>query len=503
MIPTIIVDDEPNIVKWLSSQVRWEEHGYQVMGNFLGGRDALAFLQHHEVQFMLTDIRMPEMDGLELIRRARALHPGVRIIIISAHSEFAYAKEAIQMGVEDYLLKPIDSNELLEAIAKIRENINGDLQADAPEAFRNNVLNRWLHSASLNYTFKMQAEAAGLAIAAKAYLAVALRPLASPPAGQLWLPRAQEALSRRFAGRQSYSLPLRGNRAAYILLDPGPDYRHVLGQVCRELNGGDAAVLMSVGMPVGRHGDLFQSYDVACRYLSVIQMTEGTLLFCEDYAQGLRAAPQHMLGIQRLKQLIREKNMAQASLLADQLLSGVQGGEARQMAISLAAHILEHVQDSAVEPNPADLLRLQMRFRALPDSENIRDWMRSLFHSLRRAASDSEQPMHPRVRDCLSIIHARYADSGLGLNGIAEQLSVSTAYLGQMFKSQTGKYFNDYLNDVRLDAVCRLLLETEGSVGRIAGQAVFARQSYMNRLFKARYKVSPNEMRSLFRLPEL
>ena len=118
MYKLLIVDDERierNGIKYLLEEEKFELEIYEA-GN---GRDALEFLKKNKVDILLTDVKMPFIDGIELIRQAAPLFPEMKIIIFSGYSEFEYAKFAMKMGVEDYVLKPVDPEEFSATMNKI------------------------------------------------------------------------------------------------------------------------------------------------------------------------------------------------------------------------------------------------------------------------------------------------------------------------------------------------------------------------------------------------
>ena len=117
----LIVDDEPFITQGLSLLIDWEKEGFEIAGCLENGREALDFLEKNEVDLVLTDIRMPECSGLDLVEQVRGRGiSDAYFIIMSGYDDFGYAQKAIKMGCMDYLLKPVDGDELIEILRKIR-----------------------------------------------------------------------------------------------------------------------------------------------------------------------------------------------------------------------------------------------------------------------------------------------------------------------------------------------------------------------------------------------
>ena len=124
MYKLIIVDDETGIHDLLKDAIEEIIGGYEVVGCFINGIEALEYIKEHDVDVVLTDIKMPEMDGLELCSRLYKEYPSIKTVILSGYGEFEYAKKAIEYNVTDYLLKAVDIKELAVSLGKIEEKLN-------------------------------------------------------------------------------------------------------------------------------------------------------------------------------------------------------------------------------------------------------------------------------------------------------------------------------------------------------------------------------------------
>jgi two-component system response regulator YesN len=120
MIKLMLVDDEPLIRKGIRTTIDWERYDVDIVGEASNGKEALEKALQLQPHIVLTDIRMPIMDGLELSDQLHKQLPDTTVIIISGYEEFAYARQAIRLGVHDYLLKPVGAEELLTRIQSIK-----------------------------------------------------------------------------------------------------------------------------------------------------------------------------------------------------------------------------------------------------------------------------------------------------------------------------------------------------------------------------------------------
>mgnify|MGYP000943866750 FL=1 len=120
----LLVDDEEDVVEAIIQKIDWEGMGYSLLGYAKNGLEALEIAEEKQVDVVLTDIKMPYMDGLTLSHKLKELYPSVKIIIFSGFDEFEYAKEAIRLEAEEYMLKPVDSVELSRIFKKVHERLD-------------------------------------------------------------------------------------------------------------------------------------------------------------------------------------------------------------------------------------------------------------------------------------------------------------------------------------------------------------------------------------------
>ena len=119
MYQAVIVDDEPFIVDGLKNSINWEGYHFEIACAVTNPLKALEYIQHNNVQLLITDVSMPEMDGLELLKKAKELNPLLSVIVLSAFDHFEFVRTALRYGAENYLLKPLDPDELSDAISQI------------------------------------------------------------------------------------------------------------------------------------------------------------------------------------------------------------------------------------------------------------------------------------------------------------------------------------------------------------------------------------------------
>ena len=126
MVKVYLVEDEIIIRQSIKNSIDWEKEGYEFVGDANDGELALPVILKEKPDILITDIRMPFMDGLELSRMVKAELPDIKIVILSGYDDFEYAKQAIKIGVAEYLLKPVSSAVLLEHLSEIAEKVRDE-----------------------------------------------------------------------------------------------------------------------------------------------------------------------------------------------------------------------------------------------------------------------------------------------------------------------------------------------------------------------------------------
>jgi len=123
MFRILIVDDEPSVVDAISQTLPWSELDIEEVFTAYSAKEALKHMEQHYIDIVLTDIRMPGMDGIELMRAIRSYARHVKFILLTGHAEFEYAKQALQMQAEDYLLKPVRDEALIATIRRLTQEM--------------------------------------------------------------------------------------------------------------------------------------------------------------------------------------------------------------------------------------------------------------------------------------------------------------------------------------------------------------------------------------------
>ena len=140
MVKLVVADDEERVCRLIVALGNWEELGIKVVGTAANGIQALELIRKEKTDILITDIRMPGLNGLELIEKVREISPDIKIMIISGYANFEYAQNALKQGVSDYLLKPINKDALNESLTKMVNQIETARKLPKAEEYRVHII---------------------------------------------------------------------------------------------------------------------------------------------------------------------------------------------------------------------------------------------------------------------------------------------------------------------------------------------------------------------------
>ena len=173
MYTVLITDDEPATQNSLSTAVHWQQFGVDKVLVADDGYQALNIMARNKIDLLITDIQMPHMDGITLLKEVRNSYPETHCIILTAYNEFEYARAAVKLGVENFLLKPLVKEELEETIEKALNNIYAH-QAISRQLFRDNILLRWAKGSITSSELSDRSELLGLNLYLAEYCTVCI-----------------------------------------------------------------------------------------------------------------------------------------------------------------------------------------------------------------------------------------------------------------------------------------------------------------------------------------
>lgn len=511
MYRVLIADDESIIREGIKCLFDWESLGYTIAGEAANGDLAYQQILSLHPDIVLLDIRMPGMSGLDVIREARAQGFTGKVIILSGYSDFKYAQEAIRYGVQYYLTKPIDEDELEEILRSIKENLDKDAAtANTREHYREKARETIIRDLLTNDIDLSHINTTDLHLTADTYQVVIHEKYSHNTADASY--RFSDLLRVTNQDNNSYDnitlqyhevILLKGTFAIQKFNDFLERYR-------RERRPQENSPLDSLFITYGACvSDLSEVY---ISYIQAKQLLERRF-FCEQ--------EQHTIGYAELPDPDSLKSILNDAFLnryATSLFEYLQAFNRNMLAETLTqlTNELYHAADSIDSirlfltdlylqikeqanrlynganipfPSNADIIRLIEEKYYLYEiilyfTEQFEMIMSSIGNSSRESVLD----------DILHYINHNYA-SNITLENIAPLFGYNSSYLGKIFRKKMGENFNSYVDHVRIKHSMELLCSSELKVYAIAEKVGYRNVDYFHIKFKKYVGKSPAEYR--------
>ena len=490
MYSVLLVDDEESVLNTLKTSIAWQELGVDTLLTASNGRTALDLFECRQIDLLVTDICMPVMDGMELIRNVRRLRPETHCVLLTAYGEFEYAKEAIRLGVDNYLLKPMARDEVIQTIQTALDNVY-KRRANSRTLLQENILRRWAAGTISSEELSERTAVLGINLYQPAYCAVCMVKRGSASIA-LFRSACCELLQNNF---DIYSFWDEKGRFMMILGGKSlqsEQLRQELSQLVKRL-GMEDSVALSVGAPVAQAEFLHLSCQSACDAIEVAGLTAvGGVVPATE-------APPDLL-TEELRDLFYEPSAQVRQRRYQQILSGFRKGE-RSYAVILPE--LSRICAHALSKEFPDQSGFQEQLRQwteqsgqIQSEEAGKAVNVALLEYSQRLFAQYFAQLSPMVQRAVQYIRIGVQKGeGVSIKEFCTQCGVTAAYLGHMFKKETGVFFNDYLMSCRINRSLTLLRNPNQKIKDIAEAVGFASPSYYVKCFRDYKGVSPAKYR--------
>ena len=527
----MLVDDEEEVRKAMIRQMDWEQLGFMVVGDAENGEDALEKLELLEPDVIMTDIRMPYMDGLTFIARVREQYPFIKILIFSGYDDFEYAKQAIKLNVAEYILKPVNSEELAEILKRIRVSLDGEIeqrrnisalresyQGSLPilrELFLNDLV---CHTADVSEVTPKLREYGIDILDARKWLTAVIHMEHMDQTEDRVLSKHQELIPISVRGLVEDHLKLYCrfavfNSAEGITVIAAVDANNtetglinLLNDICKESRRLlEVAITIGVGSSCSTLEEIGRSYQTAVDALGYQAIVgSGRTIYINDVEPVSRG---------KLQLDAREEG---------ELTAAIKFGS-KELIGEVLRNLAARMDDAKVHINQYQvymlsivncLVRLMQQYdlnigEMFDSEERYADMMRGICR--REVFAEELLPVACRMNEALNrerdnttrkvILEAKayiqdnYSDSELSVDALCRYLHMSPAYFSTLFKKETGQTYINYLTEVRLQKAEELLKETDDKTYEIAQKVGYQEQNYFSYVFKKRYGISPTKYR--------
>lgn len=494
----LVVEDEKTPRETLRDLVPWADHGFTAVDTARNGVEALALLEAAGADLVVTDIRMPKMDGVELALQVHERWPATVLVFLSGYSDKEYLKTAIRVQALDYLDKPIDLDQVGAVVARAAEVLRAGRSLEGLGPLRRQALAQALMSATPSSGPWEDRFSRG------PLRALVLDP--GPGAGPEWLPQALALINGDQAPQRAFVAAPLGLRSVAVLgdrtLEPVSDLDTLLGPLLEALDGLDPRVRARVGVAPSVSGpdrlgaaladaeaalaDAYYRPDL--RIFPVRPPSDRVFELPPETPAAWRAS----LGRKDAAAVLRQLETLEQRAAA---IRDPQRDRVVRTWVEALSVCLEFVPGWGPAERKARLDRLAADLAAAPSSQAAAETARDCFSRLFLVPPE-DLAVADRVQRARNFIEGQYTDPDLTVDGVAAHVGYSESYFCTVFKQALGVTVKDYITQVRIDRAKAYLWEADPrSIADLAQRVGFRDPNYFSTVFRRVTGTSPGAYR--------
>lgn len=512
MLNVIVIDDEKLVRQMVIRCIEWEEIGLHIIGEASSARMGMELIDEMHPDIVFMDVRMPSMDGLTCSRLILDKYPHIKILILSGHDEFEYASEGIRIGVFDYLLKPINEEELRKAAIKARDSI-------LDERNQNKIYERFKEELKKHSSYIIDRQLGALVCSREpkqyleslSYFGIELKnpifQIALIEANGKLMSEEEKLLSKMHVRKiiEDYY----GDMQGMFIFDSGADwivllnnesenaiYEHGEELKCYLENNTESHICIGVGNCYTDIGKVCESYREAkdawkFRFVS----GEEDVIYFRDiypYYDTGWSADINEDTLREFGNFIRISDALGAEKILEKVLNHMKqmGGNRNQiiiLSVKIMVEIMKVISELKINVH-SELLNYPSMMEnvfGLVSFDEIKGFLKNIVQeacvAIGTEVSGKEKDLIHKVKDYLG---EHYSDEQISLNIVAQLYYVNSSYLSRVFKEKTGLTFTAYLFQVRMAEAEKLVLSTELKAYEIAERVGISDPHYFSSCFK-------------------
>jgi two-component system, response regulator YesN len=531
---TLIVDDERLDREGIKGQIEWKDLNITIVETAKNGFEALAVIESQKPDILITDVKMPGMNGLILAQKASEIVPWIKVIFISGFDDFEYVKNALLINAYEYLLKPVDTDDLLTAIKKVvNERIKERKTEEENELLINKVneskpllkqklIYDIIYGTSNNESIWKNINYLNLNFQEGCYRILLCElddyGFLLEELGTNKLENLQKVIIDIISKIEVYNCLLEfaqidKTRIAVVLsfnseLENGRINdmsnnisKHIIEEV---KNATSISITIGIGCIVKAFTELHLSYDESCMALSQKMLAgKGTVIYYYPKTNIKEAGIEFQNITNEMIQCIKSHDTNKANYLLDYLFNSLESGNVygSKYIQNCCINIISRIEIELIELNESVenvfgknivLWEKLMKFETILD---IRQWMKNIFRAVTEYFENKNSKKNRKIiMAVIQKIEQNYS-SELTLKDVATEFFYSPNYLGAIFKEELGMGFSECLSEYRMKKAGELLQQTHLKMYEVASQVGYKNvPSFINQ-FKLSYSMTPTEYR--------
>lgn len=531
----MLVDDEEEVRVSIQKKIDWDALGFEVVGDAENGEDGLEKAEILNPDVVLTDIRMPYMDGLTMAMKLKALNPAIRIIIFSGFDDFEYAKQAISLNVIEYILKPVNVEELTEILSRVKHTLDEEIElrrnvdllrknyAKSLPILREQLLSRLVRGQlserevqNTNWNlYELELTQTEQLSVAVLQFQVEKKDAAFSSFQNDWdlIPISVQNIAEERLENWGKCYPFWYSGYFLILASISEtqtveSFLQCLNEICKLCSHYlHLTVTVGVGQPVEHLRSLRESYTqakIALVYQSDIGL--GQAIYISDVEpeslkiHRLRLTDTVETEMVTALKVGHPENIAK---IVEQLLSPMENmampmQQYQVYLMSIMNVLVDLIFQYELDQGEAllgetDYYEKLMSFLNL---EELRVWMIKVFQKISLGIQNKrESNTKAIIREAEDYVKKNYMKPDLSVEMISRDLHISPSYFSTLFKKEKGQSYVAYLTEVRLKKAAELLMETDEKTYIIAAKVGYSETNYFSYVFKKKYGISPTKYR--------
>lgn len=497
-----VVDDNRQIREGIHYGIEWERYGISEIQEFADGAECLKALDAFEPDIIIADIRMPNMDGLKLLEEVRKRTDNCRYILLSAYSDFSYAQQAIRLGADDYILKPVKPEKLVGVVMKnARELLAEKTEKESYyEMFERGFLHSLENGGELEKTDKVKQFLEAryrLSLPDNCIFLAVLR--AEQADGKLPKKPLKEEVNERIKavlkgegaffvmGPQRFLLILRGERSQLMSLNCQYRLKNIIRNLNEELAGQNLAVTAGISDSRGMN-ELKNAYGRAVRALD--QTYYGESGECVLYIQNMEGEKE---GFPEALQKEFIENITKSILRSDEeelhrnMLRLKEEGEEKkyphmEMTAFLKRLYLQIVRRTDLDSDPdfeKNVIENALHFKT--SLKELEDYL--IQFAVRKPERVPREGFSAMIKNICDYMDAHFSEQ-ISVESVGEAFNRTPNYISSKFKKEVGKSFTDYLIELRIQKAVSMLKYSDIPISEVAEKVGFSSYAYFSRTFR-------------------
>lgn len=527
MYKVMIVDDNPLSIEGIQKNIDWTALNAEVVHIHYNGKAAIEALLQESVDLIISDIEMPDMDGITMSKQALAINPFIKVLLISAYDKFEYAKRAIQIGVFDYIEKPIHfdylTNQLSEAITMIQqEQKNAKLIEQSRPVLVEKFYSELLHYSSKEAKYKLTSyeNYLNLTLDFDYYVTLvieieneyALKTESGIPQFEMQLYNIFDTINEYCKIFDFYYVLKEFGGFTMIICQNSSNVSHISQSIYKIADTiTEKYIRHNLQLNIGIGNIVKNIWDLNLSYQSAKHALEYRFFFPQKNLFDAKEALGHNFSLEALSssdeneliKLICQKKEDEIQLWIQKLKEDFSTSSLSKNLYfikihSLLGRILKFIYELNLDTDELEstIVRTYSRLDSFSTRDELFSWLYTICISVCHKLDTSLTTYHNQLcNSIIAYIKDNYANSDLCLNELAKYANVSPSYLSALFKKTEKHSIIDEITNIRIEAACQYLETTTLSLKEISEKCGYANQYYFSTTFKKKKNMTPSAYR--------